>query len=114
VQLLAVTMRGDVDKIAQKGYEYLHNIARRLRWNTIKAVVKREGTFKSSSDGLIQWNEKLKQPTTACLARKWVQLFLEERNHMAIMEKKLKGGLDTLHRRLAGTMSFVYTDFDGD
>ena len=79
VQSLAVTMRSNVHEIAQKGYNYLNKTARGLQWNTIKAVVRREGIFNSSSHGLIQWNEKLKKPTTGYLAQKWVQLFLRER-----------------------------------
>jgi hypothetical protein len=114
VQLLAVTMRDNVDEIAQKGYDYLHNIARGLQWNTIQAIIKREGTFKSNSLGLIQWNEKLKQPTTGYLAKKWVQLFSKEKTHMATMEKKIKGGLDVLHHSLAGMMSLSHVGSDSD
>jgi len=114
VQLLAVTIRNNIDEIAQPGYDYLRKKARGLPWNTIQAVVKREGTFNSSSYGLIQWNEKLKQPTTGYLAQKWVQLFSKERAHMAALEKKMKSDLDALHRSLAGMMSLSCVGFERD
>jgi hypothetical protein len=105
VQLLAVTMRTNVNKVAQKGYTYLHNVARGLRYNTIQAIVRREGTFKSGSDGLIQWNEKLKQPTTAYLTPKWELLFSKEEVHILTTQKNTTKGLDTLRCSLGGRTS---------
>jgi hypothetical protein len=114
VQSLAATMQKKVDEVAQKGYDYLHDTARKLQWNTIQAIVRREGNFKSSGQGLIQWNEKLKRPTTSVLTSKWVHLFLKESSLMATMEKKIKGDLDALHRRLKGRrlLSCVGADHD--
>jgi hypothetical protein len=114
VQSLAVTMRSNVDKVAQKGYDYLHNTARKLQYNTIQAVVRREGTFNSGSKGLIQWNEKLKQPTTGYLSSKWVQLFSKETNHILTAEKKIKGDLDTLRCRLESRLLLLHAGFDHD
>jgi hypothetical protein len=94
-------MRDNVNKVAQKGYLYLHDVARKLQYNTIQAIIKREGTFNTKS-GLIQWNEKLKQPTTAHLTPKWERLFLQERLHILTAQKNMMEDLDSLRCRLEG------------
>jgi hypothetical protein len=114
VQSLAVTMRSNVHKVAQKGYDYLHNTARRLRYNTIQAVIKREGTFSNRTDGLIQWNEKLKQPTTIYLIPKWKQLFLKEELHILTAQKNITDDLDALRCRLEGRISLSLVGSDHD
>lgn len=107
-------MRDNLDDIAQKGYDYLHDTVRGWNWSTIRAVITREGTFVNGTRGPIQWNEKLKQPTVRYLISKWIELFSKERNHMARTEKKVKGDLDALHQDLKGTISLshVRSHFD--
>jgi hypothetical protein len=107
-------MRSNVHKVAQKGYDYLHNTARRLRYNTIQAVIKREGTFSNRTDGLIQWNEKLKQPTTVYLIPKWKQLFLKEELHILTAQKNITDDLDALRCRLEGRISLSLVGSDHD
>jgi hypothetical protein len=114
VRSLAVTMRDNLDDVAQKGYEYLNDTVRKWFWNTIRAVISREGTYKSSKRGLIQWNEKFKQPTARHLAEEWRKLFLLEREHMTTAEKKIKGDLDALRSDLEGTMILSHVEFDHD
>jgi hypothetical protein len=105
-------MRDNLDEVAQKAYDYLHDIVREWFWSTIRAVIRREGTFDSGKRGSIQWNEKFKQPTTRYLAEKWRELFLREREHMTATEKKIKDDLDTLHSDLEGTISLSHLGFD--
>jgi len=102
---LAITMRNNLDDAAQRGYEYLQNIVRGWYWNTIKAVIKRRGNFESRTHGLIEWNEKFKQPTILPLSTEWDRLFSKEREHMATTEKKIKDDLDALHCNLEGTFT---------
>jgi hypothetical protein len=107
-------MRKNLDQVAQKGYDYLQNIVRLWHWNTIKAVIRRRGDFDSSTHGIIQWNEKFKQPTISPLSSEWHHLFCEERKHMATTEKKIKGDLDALHCNLEGTTSLSCVESDHD
>ncbi|KAG9638433.1 hypothetical protein KCU95_g8610, partial [Aureobasidium melanogenum] len=103
---LAVTMRNNLDEVAQKGYDYLHGTVRGWSWMTIRAVIAREGTFNSNAAGvgLVQWNEKLKQPTARHLMPEWDRLFLNERSCMAATEKKTTANLDALYHYLEEMM----------
>lgn len=101
-------MRDKLGEVAQKGYDYLQNTVRSWHWMTIKAVVRRGGNFDSTKHGLIELNEKFKQPTVSPLRKKWNHLSSEERKHMATAEKKIKDDLDALHRNLEGMVSLFH------
>lgn len=118
VQSLALTMRQNLDDVAQKAYVYMSDTVRPLNYNTIRASIAREGVFKSKSAKSakaaksVNWNERLKQPASNHLMPEWNKLFLKEREHMMTTEDKVKSNLDVLHDSLKGTvLASCYRDW---
>ncbi|KAK6001507.1 hypothetical protein QM012_002838 [Aureobasidium pullulans] len=99
VQSLAVTMRDTLDDVAQKAYVYFNGTVRLWPWNTIRAVVAREGTFTSRYSRTVKsvnWNEKLKYPTSEYLTPEWDELFSKEKENMGTTKDRMQSNLDTL------------------
>lgn len=95
-------MRAALPKVARKGYNYLQNVVRDWRYNTIRACIVREGTFCSSSIGPADWNTKLRGPAVNHLKAVWDELFLEEITHSLAAESRIKDNLDILQHDLEG------------
>lgn len=95
-------MRAALPKVARKGYNYLQNVVRDWRFNTIRACIVREGTFCGRSIGLADWNTKLRGPAVHRLREVWDELFLEEITHSLAAESRIKDSLDILQHDLKG------------
>jgi hypothetical protein len=95
-------VRVALPEVAQKGYDYLQNVVREWHFNTIKACIRREGTFCGKSTGPADWNTKLRRPAVRHLKTVWDELFSDEVTHSLAAESKIKGNLDILQTDLKG------------
>jgi hypothetical protein len=102
-------MRVALPEVAQKGRDFFSNVVSEWHHATIKACIRREGTFVGKSTGPVDWNTKLRQPPVRHLKTMWIELIEQEIIHSLAAESKIKGNLDVLRNDLKGTVLVSHT-----
>ncbi|THY52549.1 hypothetical protein D6C90_08230 [Aureobasidium pullulans] len=92
---LAEPMEEVYAKMSTKANGFLEEV-RDWRWMTIRAFIRRNGTYNSKAVGHVSWNAKMMLPAAKFMNKGWNEMVLHEQGAMAIAQTSIMSALDTI------------------
>jgi hypothetical protein len=105
MELLAQPMQGAQEEMILKAESFLEEV-REWHFQTIRAYIRRFGTYTSSVVGHVSWNTKMMLPAARFMNTGWDEMISCEKQALTIAEKTLLRALDTILAEVKGAYMY--------